>query len=222
MRFIKGLLLFVLVVVVIVAVVAGGSYLYLTRRAFPQIDGTLQIPGLSAPVTIIRDKSGIPHIYAGNEHDLFLAQGYVQAQDRLWQMELQRIGVSGRSSELSPTAANIEQDKFVRTLGWRRAAQADYGVLDDNTKAILQAYADGVNTFIATHPNNLPPEFAIVGLFSGKGFNYTPEKWQPDRYAAVGQGHGVESGRQLGRGTLPRGVDQEIRRRAGRRPCTTI
>ena len=179
MRFIKGLLLFVLVVVVIVAVVAGGSYLYLTRRAFPQIDGTLQIPGLSAPVTIIRDKSGIPHIYAGNEHDLFLAQGYVQAQDRLWQMELQRIGVSGRSSELSPSVTNLEQDKFVRTLGWRRAAQADYGVLDDNTKAILQAYADGVNTFIATHPNNLPPEFAIVGLFSGKGFNYTPEKWQP-------------------------------------------
>ncbi len=67
----------------------------------------------------------------------------------------------------------------MRTLGWRRAAQADYGVLDDDTKAILQAYADGVNTFIATHPNNLPPEFAIVGLFSGKGFNYVPEKWQP-------------------------------------------
>jgi penicillin amidase len=179
MRFVKGLLLFVLVVVVIVAVVAGGSYLYLTRRAFPQTDGTLQIPGLSAPVTIIRDKNGIPHIYAGNEHDLFLAQGYVQAQDRLWQMELQRIGVSGRSSELSPSVANIEQDKFVRTLGWRRAAQADYGVLDDNTKAVLQAYANGVNTFIATHANNLPPEFSIVGLFSGKGFNYVPEKWQP-------------------------------------------
>lgn len=179
MRFIKGLLLFVLVVVVIVAVVAGGSYLYLTRRAFPQIDGTLQIPGLRAPVTIIRDKNGIPHIYAGNQYDLFSAQGYVQAQDRLWQMELQRIGVSGRSSELSPSVTNIEQDKFVRTLGWRRAAQADYGVLDDDTKSILQAYSDGVNTFIATHQNNLPPEFAIVGLFSGKGFNYVPEKWQP-------------------------------------------
>ncbi len=179
MRFIKGLLWFVLIVVVIVAVIAGGSYLYLTRRAFPQIDGTLQIPGLSAPVTIIRDKNGIPHIYAGNEHDLFLAQGYVQAQDRLWQMELQRIGVSGRSAELSPSVANIQQDKFVRTLGWRRAAQADYEVLDDNTQSILQAYADGVNTFIATHQNNLPPEFPIVGLFSGKGFNYAPEKWQP-------------------------------------------
>ncbi len=104
MRFIKGLLMFVLVVVVIVAVVAGGSYLYLTRRAQPQINGTLQIPGLSAPVTVIRDKNGIPHIYAGNQHDLFLAQGYVQAQDRLWQMELQRIGVSGRLSELSPSS----------------------------------------------------------------------------------------------------------------------
>jgi penicillin G amidase len=179
MRFIKGLLLFVLVVVMLLAVVLGGSYLYLTRRAFPQIDGTLQIPGLREPVTIIRDKNGIPHLYAGNQHDLFLAQGYVQAQDRLWQMESQRIGVSGRSSELIPNAANIEQDKFVRTLGWRRAAQADYGVLDDDTKTILQAYADGVNTFIATHENNLPPEFAIAGVFSGKGFNYVPEKWQP-------------------------------------------
>ncbi len=126
MRFIKGLLLFVLVVVVILAVVLGGGYLYLTRRAFPQTDGTVQIPGLRAPVTIVRDKSGIPHIYAANTHDLFMAQGYVQAQDRLWQMESFRAGIAGTTSQLQPSIGNLEADKFVRTLGWRRAAEADY------------------------------------------------------------------------------------------------
>jgi penicillin G amidase len=179
MRFVKGLLLFLLVVVVILAVVLGGGYLYLTRRALPQIDGTVQIPGLRAPVSIVRDKNGIPHIYAANPHDLFMAQGYVQAQDRLWQMTLQSLATAGRSSELSASTANIEQDKFLLTLGWNRAAQADYEVLPDDEKAILQAYADGVNVFVDTHVNNLPPEFAIVGLFSGKGFNFKPDPWQP-------------------------------------------
>ena len=179
MRFIKGLLLFVLTVVVILAIVLGGGYLYLSRRAMPQIDGTVQIPGLRAPVSIIRDKNGIPHIYAANTHDLFMAQGYVQAQDRLWQMTLQSIATAGRSSELSANTANIEQDKFLLTLGWNRAAQADYAVLPDGEKAILQAYADGVNAFVDTHANNLPMEFAIVGLFSGKGFNFKPDPWQP-------------------------------------------
>jgi penicillin amidase len=179
MRFIKGLLLFLLIVVVILAVVLGGSYLYLTRRAFPQIDGTVQLPGLRAPVSIVRDKNGIPHIYAANTHDLFMAQGYVQAQDRLWQMTLQNLATAGRSSELSASAANIEQDKFLLTLGWNRAAQADYAVLPADEKAILQAYADGVNAFVDTPANSLPPEFAIVGLFSGKGLGFKPDLWQP-------------------------------------------
>src|SRR5512135_3470951 len=127
MRFMKGLLLFLLVIVVILAVVLGGGYLYLTRRAFSQTAGAVQLPGLRAPVTIIRDKSGIPHIYAASTHDLFLAQGYVQAQDRLWQMESFRAGIAGNTSQLQPSIGNLETDKFVRTLGWRRAAEADYG-----------------------------------------------------------------------------------------------
>jgi len=149
MRFIKGLLLFLLVVVVILAIVLGGGYVYLTRRAFPQTDGTVQIPGLRAPVTIVRDKSGIPHIYAANTHDLFMAQGYVQAQDRLWQMESFRAGIAGNTSQLQPSIGNLETDKFVRTLGWRRAAEADYAVASDEAKAILQAFADGVNAYRA-------------------------------------------------------------------------
>ncbi len=179
MRIVKGLLIFLLVVVVILAAVGAGGYLYLTRRPLPQIDGTLQVAGVQAPITITRDKNGIPHIYASNVHDLFFAEGYVHAQDRLWQMELQRIGAAGRTSELSPTKANLEQDKFVRTLGWRRAAQADYEAAGDEEKTILAAYAEGVNAYVGTHENNLPVEFAIVGLFSGKGFGYQPEPWTP-------------------------------------------
>jgi penicillin amidase len=177
MRFIKGLLLFLLVVVVILAVVLGGGYLYLARRALPQTDGTVQIPGLRAPVTIVRDKSGIPHIYAANTHDLFLAQGYVQAQDRLWQMESFRAGIAGTTSQLQPSIGNLETDKFVRTLGWRRAAEADYAVASDEAKAILQAFADGVNAYRNTHASSLPSEFFIVGAFGSKGPNFQPQPW---------------------------------------------
>jgi penicillin amidase len=179
LRFLRGLLTFVLVVVILVAAVGGGGFLYLTRRAFPQTDGTVQVSGVASPITIIRDKSGIPHIYASNLHDLFFAQGYVHAQDRLWQMEVNRRGVAGQSSELMPSTLNLEQDKFVRTLGWRRAAQADYDALDNQSKAILQAYADGVNAFITTHGNNLPIEFTIVGAFGSQGLSYKPEPWTP-------------------------------------------
>ena len=93
MRLIRGFLAFLLSVIILVAAVGGDGYLYLTRRAFPQTDGTVQAAGLAAPATVIRDKNGIPHIYAANIHDLFFAQGYVQAQDRLWQMEANRRGV---------------------------------------------------------------------------------------------------------------------------------
>ncbi len=179
MRFIRGVLAFLLIVIVLVAAVGGGGYLYLTRRAFPQTDGTVQAAGLAAPATVIRDKNGIPHIYAANIHDLFFAQGYVQAQDRLWQMEANRRGVAGRTSELQPSIDSLQQDKFVLTLGWRRAAQVDYNALDDKDKAILQAYADGVNAFIATQSGNLPIEFTIVGAFGSQGFNYKPEPWTP-------------------------------------------
>jgi penicillin amidase len=177
MRFVKGLLLFLLIVVIIVAVVAGGGYLYLTRRAFPQTDGTVQLPGLRAPVTITRDKYGIPHIYAANRHDLFMAQGYVQAQDRLWQMESFRAGIAGTTSQLQPSIGNLETDKFVRTLGWRRAAEADYEVAGDEAKAILQAFADGVNAYRNTRTGNLPSEFFIVGAFGSKGPGFQPQPW---------------------------------------------
>ena len=179
MRILRRIVLVVLVLVIVLGAIGVGGFLYLTRRPFPQADGTLRLAGLTAPVTIIRDKFGIPHTYASNVHDLFFAQGYVHAQDRLWEMEASRMGISGRTSELSLSTKTIEQDKFVRTLGWRRAARADYNALSGEGKAILQAYADGVNAFITTHQDSLPIEFLIVGLFGSKGPGYKPEAWTP-------------------------------------------
>ncbi len=179
LRFIRGLLTFVVVLVLVVAAIAGGGFVFLTRRAFPQADGTVQVSGVKTPMKVVRDTNGIPHIYASNIHDLFFAQGYVQAQDRLWQMEINRRGIAGTTSELSPSKSSLEADKFVRTVGWRRAAQADYDALDDGSRAILQAYTDGVNAFIGTHENNLPLEFLVVGAFGSQGLNYKPEPWTP-------------------------------------------
>jgi penicillin amidase len=179
MRLIRGILTFVLVLVILIAAIAGGAFVYLTRRAFPQTDGTRQVSGVQSPVTVIRDKNGIPHIYAANVHDLFFAQGYVHAQDRLWQMELQRRVVSGLTSELSPTTANLEQDKFIRTLGWRRAAQADYDALDDRVKLILSAYVEGLNAYVTTQASNPPLEFPIIGAFGGQGLGFKPQPWTP-------------------------------------------
>src|SRR5512136_1735088 len=95
---------------------------WLGRRRLPQTNGELKLPGLAAPVEVLRDRWGIPHIYAATFHDLFFAQGFVHAQDRLWQMELNRRMASGRLSELFGTLA-LETDRAARTFGFRRLAE---------------------------------------------------------------------------------------------------
>lgn len=174
MRVIRRIVLIVLILALIVAVAGLGGVFYLTRRPFPQTNGTLRADGLTTPVTVIRDKMGIPHIYADNPHDLFFAQGYVHAQDRLWQMDFYRRTGAGRLSELSP--AQIGTDKFLRTLGWRRAAQADLDVVSDQSRDILDAYAEGVNSFLATNRDKLPLEYFVLGLFAGLE---PPQDWTP-------------------------------------------
>ena len=177
MRVFRRLLLIVLIAVVVLVMAGAAGVFYLVRRPFPQIDGTLRAAGLGAPVTIIRDRYGIPHIYASSPHDLFFAQGYVHAQDRLWQMESARMAVAGRTSELRVSKSALEADKLVRTIGLRRAAEAEYATLSDGSRAILQAYTDGVNAAIGAQGDNLPIEFFIVGLFGSKGPGYRPEPW---------------------------------------------
>ncbi|MGQ9710524.1 MAG: penicillin acylase family protein [Anaerolineae bacterium] len=175
MRTILRILLVLLVVILILGLAGFGVGYATVRRAWPQINGTLQVPGLRAPVTVIRDRWGIPHIYASNLHDLLFAQGYVHAQDRFWQMEFWRRLGSGRLAEiLGPSA--LPTDRFVRTIGWHRAAAQDWEQLDPETRTALEAYAAGVNAYISTHQGRLGLEFTLLGL-TGKKFD--PEPWTP-------------------------------------------
>src|SRR4029079_2587899 len=115
-----------------------------TIRALPQQDGAIQIPGLGSSVTVLRDENGIVNIYADDPHDLFLAQGYVHAQERLWQMEVWRHISCGRLSELFG-ASTLSEDKFIRTLGWRGAAERDLGALSGGARDALRRRVDSVN-----------------------------------------------------------------------------
>jgi len=140
---------------------------WLSRRRLPQIDGTLRLPGLQAPVEIIRDRWGIPHIYAEHAEDLFFAQGFVHAQDRLWQMELNRRIGCGRLSEIFGDLA-LDTDRFIRTVGFRRVAEAEVKLLDEDARRIMEAYAAGVNAYLETGAP-LPLEFTLLRL--------KPEPW---------------------------------------------
>ena len=130
-----------------IAGVAGGTYYLFMRRPLAKKAGTLRLQGLHEPVEIITDRYGVPHIYARDEEDLYFAQGYMHAQERLWQMELNRRVGSGRLSEIFGEIA-IEADRFARRLGMHRAAAAEVPRLPAQSKSILEAYARGVNAFI--------------------------------------------------------------------------
>jgi penicillin amidase len=129
--------------------------------------GTAKVKNLRKDVTVIRDKWGIPHVFADNEEDLFLAQGYVHAQDRLWQMELFRRLASGTLSEILGEAT-LDLDVYMRTVGLRRAAEAEakyfLETADEQTTTIFEAYARGVNEYIESHRDSLPLEFVILSL----------------------------------------------------------
>jgi penicillin amidase len=151
-----------------------------TNRSLPQTKGDISISGLSEPVNVVRDEQGVPHITAKNEHDLYFAQGFIQAQDRLFQMDLSRRQASGQLSEVIGEAT-VDRDKFFRTLGLRRAAEASYDAYSEEAKQVLQAFADGVNAYIslAKKEGRLPIEFKIL--------NYEPEKWTPIDSLTIGK-----------------------------------
>src|SRR3954471_5753600 len=158
----------ILGVLLLLAVVAAGGYVYL-RRSLPEIDGSVRVTGLSAPIEIIRDADAIPHIIAGNKLDALFGLGYVHAQDRLWQMEFQRRIGHGRLSEVLG-AATLPQDRFLRTVGFGRAARAAWASTPDWAKHQVDAYVAGVNAFITTHHGaGLPPEFTLL--------RFEPEPW---------------------------------------------
>jgi penicillin amidase len=149
--------------------ITGVAYYLLIHRPLPKTKGTLHLQGLHEPVEIITDRYGVPHIYAQNEDDLYFAQGFVHAQERLWQMELNRRIVSGRLSEIFGEIA-LETDRFTRRLGMHRSAADDEQRLPEHSKRVLEAYARGINAFIERNRNNLPLEFTIL--------RFKPGPWQ--------------------------------------------
>jgi penicillin G amidase len=141
----------------------------LARQSLSQIDGNLKVAGLHHPVDVIRDEWGVPHIYAEDADDLFFAQGYVMAQDRLWQMEWWRREHEGRLAEvLGPKA--VERDRQARLLKYRGPFDdTEWTSYHKDAKRIFTAYADGINAYITQHAKNLPVEFTLTGI--------KPEPW---------------------------------------------
>ncbi|GEN52536.1 penicillin acylase family protein [Halobacillus faecis] len=163
----------IIVLLIVSGVIFVNAY---TLRSLPDTSGEATLAGLEASVTVTRDDQGVPHIQAENELDVFRAQGYVQAQDRLFQMELARRQASGGLSEVVGEAT-IDQDRYFRTLGLRRAAEKSLAVYSDEATERLEAFAEGVNAFIENEP--LPPEFAMM--------NINPEPWTPLDSLTIGK-----------------------------------
>ncbi len=161
---------YVLIMLACVLVLAvQGGYFYISR-SLPIVDGKINLPGMQSGGQIIRDRFGVPHIFADTVADAHFALGYAHAQDRLWQMEMNRRIAAGRLAEILGESA-LDTDKFLRTLGIRRAAEATQKNLDQETTDALKAYAAGVNAFINTNQRTLPPEFLLLGV--------KPEPWAP-------------------------------------------
>lgn len=154
----------------VILLLVGGLVWLLTaaRSALPKIDGPIPVAGLSAPVSVIRDARGVPAIEAATLADLFLAQGYVTAQDRLFQMDLLRRAAAGELSEIIGEAA-LKRDRHQRILGLRAAAESGMQSATAEDREYFAAYANGVNAFIESHRQSLPLEFRVLG--------YSPRPW---------------------------------------------
>ncbi len=161
---IRRVLLGLLALVVVVALVAGVVLVTAVRDSLPRTSGEVALSGLDAEVSVLRDESGIPHIYGDSITDLARAQGYVHAQERFFQMDLRRHITAGRLSELVGPSG-LETDRVIRTMGWRRIAEEELPTLKPETRQALQAYAEGVNTYLrGRSPGDVSLEYTVLGL----------------------------------------------------------
>jgi penicillin amidase len=159
-----------LVLILLVLVAGGGVWLYWRSHAcLPQVEGVAQVPGLAGRVEVLRETRGVPHLRAQSLEDLLFAQGYVTAQDRLWQMDLSRRLAEGELSEIFGERT-LRFDIENRTLGFRQACERAAAQLDSDSHQMLAAYARGVNAFISTHLDRLPIEFLLL--------RYQPQPWR--------------------------------------------
>jgi len=152
----------------IILLVLLAWFMSIARAALPELDGSVSVPGLSAPVSVTRNSQGVPTIEAANLDDLFFAQGYVTAQDRLFQMDLMRRAAAGELSEVVGEVA-LKHDRQQRILGIRAAAEKGLAAITPEDRQQFNAYAQGVNAFIKWHGERLPLEFRLL--------HYTPRPW---------------------------------------------
>ncbi|HLW55134.1 MAG TPA: penicillin acylase family protein [Candidatus Angelobacter sp.] len=189
--------LMLLVLLAFLVLVAAGIWFYrVTHSSLAQLDGSIAVAGLKAPVTVIRDAQGVPHLTAAGLEDLFFAQGYVTAQDRLWQMDMTRRAAAGEMAEILPASSApapapsrstavvrknpswVEYDKRQRTVRLRAVSERVAAQLSPRDRTFFEAYARGVNTYIEQHRDNLPVEFRIL--------RYSPRPWTPADSVLVG------------------------------------
>jgi penicillin amidase len=172
MRWLKRLLTLLLIVIV-----GLGVFGFLTVRAsFPQLNGDLEVAGLDTEVRVVRDDHGIPHIYADNTADLFRAQGYVEAQDRFFQMDFWRHIGSARLSEMFGDSS-VDTDRFLRAFDFAGTAEVELDLMSEQARSILEWYSEGVNAYLsANQGSGLSLEYALLPL-SAPG--YEPEPWTP-------------------------------------------
>ncbi|HEX9759925.1 MAG TPA: penicillin acylase family protein, partial [Candidatus Acidoferrales bacterium] len=173
MRLLRYAALLILLLIVLGAI--AGWWIFF--RTLPQLAGAISLPELKQDVTVERDAWGVPRIRAASLEDLVTAQGYIVAQDRLWQMDLLRRVAAGELSEIFGPAT-IATDRQNRTLGFRRVAEQTLETLSAEERLLLDAYARGVNRFIEDHAGKLPWEFTVL--------RYHPRPWQPTDTLLVG------------------------------------
>ncbi|MFT4259702.1 penicillin acylase family protein [Microbacterium sp.] len=170
------ILFLVLSAIVVVAVIAALALTWTIQRSFPQTSGELTLEGLTAEVTVQRDEQGVPTITADSAHDLFFAEGFVHAQDRFFEMDFRRHVTAGRVAELFGES-QVATDAFLRTLGWRKVAEAEVAAMDETTREYYESYADGVNAYLDSHSGaDISLEYAILGI---QNADYAPEPWTP-------------------------------------------
>ncbi|HJT54344.1 MAG TPA: penicillin acylase family protein, partial [Candidatus Angelobacter sp.] len=178
-------------------IILGLWFRHAAQSSLAQLDGTLALSGLHEPVHVVRDVHGVPHLTAANLHDLFFAQGYITAQDRMWQMDLTRRAVAGEMAEVfpggpaqpparrdigtpSPIHTWVDYDKQQRMLRLRAVADRVAAQLSPRDREFFEAYAAGVNAYIARHKDNLPIEFRVLG--------YSPRPWTVSDSVLIGIG----------------------------------
>lgn len=166
----------VAVLLVLALVALGVTGVVVVRHSFPETSGKVEAPGLGAKATVVRDDHGIPQVYAEDAKDLFYTQGYVQAQDRFFEMDVRRHTTAGRLSEMFGRTT-LKADMYIRTMGWRRVAEKELSMLKPETVSYLEAYSAGVNAYLHSHSTSeLSLEYSVLAL---DGLDYTPEDWTP-------------------------------------------